>query len=84
MWVKRTNDDLALLENGLILDKNREQSIIEEVCQNAERKNVNKIMVCKAMLVLVVSYIGLSAWIRYQYIASDDKNMLMIDSHFRG
>jgi len=28
MWVKRTNDDLALLENGLILDKDQEQSII--------------------------------------------------------
>ena len=42
MWVKRTNDDLVFLENGLILDKDQEQSIVEEVCQNAEEKEKEK------------------------------------------
>ena len=47
MWVKQTNDELDLLEKGLILDADQDQSIIEEVCQSIEkkgkRKNVNEI-----------------------------------------
>jgi len=42
MWVKRTNDELDLLEKGLILDTDQDQSIIEEVCQSIEKRKKKK------------------------------------------
>ena len=43
MWVNRINNEIDLLENGLILDKDQDQSIIEEVCQYIEEKEKEQI-----------------------------------------